>query len=671
MEGRFISLNFILLFLVFIVSIFTLSLNQNDSFLAHAVLGEIFDVIQKFEFDEVKGEDPSMTQVSTTVYVVAYEGPDDDGILKTIKISKSGVISGIIDEETFDSTAITEAIITHVKGDIYAIAYEDNIDNDGFLKTVNIDSNGNIGGVISTLEFDMERGEEVDMIKIANDVVAIVYAGPDSAPDGEQDGFLITVGIDGDGTISGIINTIEFDPVDGDEPAITKVSGDIFAIAYKGVGNDGILKTVEINSEGIIDPSDAGGVDDIIAEFEFDTSDADDPVITNVNGFVAIVYNGPGTDGFLSTVNIDSDGMIGSEDKFEFDETVGRDPDIIDLSQQIIATVYNGPGDAGFLRTIQMDIDGSILFEIDELVFDEVKGDDPTVIIHITGDIFVLGYTGEDSDSDGNGNGFIITVKIDAPSSLNRVGEGEHDKFRAKPTFGNSHDDQWVKVVDGGFTVNGKVFDITDNWHTDFEKQAILVDQINTFAAKAYSQYGIESIEFMFGIPEVGKAHDAQVVIVVYLDKNLNVVRTAVEQQDQFINPDTVIATASMIKCGGVDTGKECYLVTISVKFNEAPWYDVFALKGVDFEKYHHLTYLNEGFTIFGDSINPAATLMIASHVKGSSGLMEITQTDKRNDLWVDEFGIEYERNSFDTFLRTTPVEVVRDDPKFKSDYIC
>jgi len=45
---------------------------------------------------------------------------------------------------------------------------------------------------------------------------------------------------------------------------------------------------------------------------------------------------------------------------------------------------------------------------------------------------------------------------------------------------------------------------------------------------------------------------------------------------------------------------------------------------------------------------------------------MQVTQIDKEYDMWVDKSGIEYARNSFGTFLRTTPVEVVRDDPMVK-----
>ncbi len=45
---------------------------------------------------------------------------------------------------------------------------------------------------------------------------------------------------------------------------------------------------------------------------------------------------------------------------------------------------------------------------------------------------------------------------------------------------------------------------------------------------------------------------------------------------------------------------------------------------------------------------------------------MEVTQIDKINDIWVDESGAEYERNSFDSFIKTTTEHLVRDDPMVK-----
>jgi hypothetical protein len=51
-----------------------------------------------------------------------------------------------------------------------------------------------------------------------------------------------------DGQITNtVIDTLEFDTSDGFEPDIIHVSGDFYAIAYRGINNDGFLKTVEIN----------------------------------------------------------------------------------------------------------------------------------------------------------------------------------------------------------------------------------------------------------------------------------------------------------------------------------------------------------------------------------------------------------------------------------------
>jgi len=264
-----------------------------------------------------------------------------------------------------------------------------------------------------------------------------------------------------------------------------------------------------------------------------------------------------------------------------------------------------------------------------------------------------------------DGDVICITETSSIPKSCRGGGGSDASEYLSKPTFGLDHKTGVVQV-EGGFTANGKIFDVTDNWHTDFERQAILVGQTNTFSAKAHADHVINIVEFMFGIPEVGFAHMAEASIEVTIDRDQNVTNVQVNQNGNLIDPGSVSATAVMAQCKTGDADKKCYFITVSGIFNEALMNDIFALKGIDFLRHFHLTYLNEGFTIFGNSINPATTLMIASNVKGSSGLMEVIQIDKRNDMWVDKSGIEYERNSFDSFIRTTPVVVVRDDPMVK-----
>ena len=66
-------------------------------------------------------------------------------------------------------------------------------------------------------------------------------------------GWLKTVEIADDGTISNAqIDTLEWDTANGYFPQIIPVSGDVYAIAYRGTDVDGFLKTVQITSDGQI-----------------------------------------------------------------------------------------------------------------------------------------------------------------------------------------------------------------------------------------------------------------------------------------------------------------------------------------------------------------------------------------------------------------------------------
>ena len=114
--------------------------------------------------------------------------------------------------------------------------------------------------VKDTLEFDANQGLEPDIIHVSGDVYAIVYRGPGN------DGFVKTVEIATNGQITDtVIGTLEFDATEAREPNIGHVSCDIYAIAYRGSGRDGFLKTVQISDNGTIG-------DTVIGTLEFDTS---------------------------------------------------------------------------------------------------------------------------------------------------------------------------------------------------------------------------------------------------------------------------------------------------------------------------------------------------------------------------------------------------------------
>ena len=362
-------------------------------------IGDIGDtVLDTLEFDTVYGHMPAIIHVSGDIYAVAYRGSGNDGFLKTVEIASDGSITNsVIDTLEFDTAYGIYADIIHISGNIYAIAYQGN-GNDGFLKTVEIASDGNItNSVVDTLEFDNRNGREPSIIHISNQIYAIAYRGNGG------DGFIKTVEIATNGDITNsVVDSFEYDTRYGRAPDIIHVSGDIYASAYCGNGNDGFIKTVEIASDGNI----TNGVLDTL---EYDTAYSIFADIIHISGDIyAITYQGPGNDGFLKTVEIASDGNITNSvvDTLEFDTGNGRSPDIIHVSGDVYAIAYRGNGGDGFIKTVEIASNGDITSAVvDTLEFDTSYGYFPDTI-HISGGIYAIAYCGPGTD------GFIKTVEI-------------------------------------------------------------------------------------------------------------------------------------------------------------------------------------------------------------------------------------------------------------------
>jgi hypothetical protein len=341
-------------------------------------------VIDSFNFDGTSCNTPDMIRVSDDVYAIAYEGPANDGFLKTVEITPDGTITNsTIDILEFDTSDCSEPSIIHVSGDIYAIAYR-GPGSDGFLKTMTIAANGAIGNsVIDTLEFDTSNCYEPDITYVSGIYFAIAYRGQG------DDGFLKTVSIAANGDIgNSVIDTLEFDTNNTHEPDIIGITSAVYAIAYQGQGSDGFLKTVSIAANGDIGNS-------VIDTLEFDTLDCAYPNIINISGNVyAVAYSGSGNDGFLKTMTISAAGDISNSviDSFEFDPANGEEPQIIYVGKNVYAIVYDGPQNDGYLITLPIESNGDITGTIiDTFEYDKANGNFPDIIPASDG-IFAVAY---------------------------------------------------------------------------------------------------------------------------------------------------------------------------------------------------------------------------------------------------------------------------------------
>ncbi len=286
-------------------------------------------------------------KVAEGVFAIVHSGTTNPCELITISISDAGDIGDpILDILAMPSGLAAAADIVWVLDNIYAIAYT-GTDTDGWLATVEIDAMGNISGAaIDSLEFDTTIGLQSSIIRRADGMVAIAYYGPG------EDGILITVAINAVGTIAAAVtDTFVFDAGSGTYPRIMKISGDIYAIIYTGLLNAGWLKTISIDAAGEIGAA-------TIDAFEFDGAVGYQPTLVHVSGDVyAIAYSGFEFDGWTATITIDAAGNIGAGtvDTFEFDDANCLNPWIIHISGNVYAISYTGPGDDGWLKTIGIE----------------------------------------------------------------------------------------------------------------------------------------------------------------------------------------------------------------------------------------------------------------------------------------------------------------------------
>jgi hypothetical protein len=373
-------------------------------------IGDIADTaIDAMIFDNTRGYYPDIIHISGNIYAAAYQGTSADGFIKTVEIAPDGSITNsVIDTLEFDTSDCIYPDIIYISGNTFAIAYQ-GPGSDGFIKTVSIAVNGQIGNsVIDTLEFDTSDGWEPVITPVSGDIYAVAYRGS------SNDGFIKTVSIAADGQIgNSIIDTLEYDTSNGYYPNIVYITGNIYAIAYMGVSNDGFIKTVSITTAGAIG-------DFVIDTLEFDTADCSYPDILFVSGNTyAIAYQGPGSDGFIKTASIATNGQIGNSviDTLEFDTGDGREPKMINVTGDVFGVVYCGADNSGFLKTLSISPGGDIGGgAIDTMEYETGEGYYPK-IIRIAEGVYAIAYSGPSMMGD------IKTVKINTEATVSALWE--------------------------------------------------------------------------------------------------------------------------------------------------------------------------------------------------------------------------------------------------------
>ena len=209
------------------------------------------------EHDTNAGSFNSLVQVDSDTYALAYAGTGDNGFISTFTIDSDGVITPIrIQDHTnhasasanleHDTSFGTHSSLIHVDSDTYALAYR-GTDSDGFISTFTISSDGTTITELDNLEHNTELGWINSLIQVDSDTIALAYTGSN-----DQDGFISTFTIDSDGNITAVnsLEHVEHGTEVIDDNHLVHVDSDTYALAYSIQNNSGYISTFTISDDG-------------------------------------------------------------------------------------------------------------------------------------------------------------------------------------------------------------------------------------------------------------------------------------------------------------------------------------------------------------------------------------------------------------------------------------
>jgi len=211
--------------------------------------------------------------------------------------------------------------------------------------------------------------------------------------------------------------------------------------------------------------------------------------------------------------------------------------------------------------------------------------------------------------------------------------------------------------VDFGLTINDEAFTVDDNYWTQIPMQNLTVGVSQNFTSKIFAPHQLNVIEFLFGIPEVGKWNKAEASVALTFDYAGDFEGITWNDDYNLINQTSFSFSERDAFCVPEDTVEQCIQVSIELEFKESPTGKVLALQAIDSKRRSSVLYFNDGITFFGESLNPPLTKEIISKIK-YKGLQTIQRIDKAQDIWITlderEPVLKYQQNDHGTFI---PIE--------------
>lgn len=312
---------------------------------------------------------PKVVQMTEKIYVVSFVDNKYYVNMQCFNISANGSIQNngeLAYTEKSSTNQPNRASLQKITNNLVAIAYWTPT-NGGILKTVSVSSVGKLTDTGKMIQYDDissgDKSREPFFIHVSGNLYALAYRGP------ADHGILKTYAIASNGTITYTGKMVEFETIIGYEPCLVHVSGNVFAVAYRNHLNYGIVKTFRVLSDGTIVLTGSS------MAFESTLNAYNPHIIHGEETMYIIAYSTGSTTqssaaGYIITVDIDSNGVInpmGSRLQFEVPDGITcHYPVIINVAEELYAISYTGPkAHTGYLITILIGPHGRGIYKGD------------------------------------------------------------------------------------------------------------------------------------------------------------------------------------------------------------------------------------------------------------------------------------------------------------------
>ncbi len=336
------------------------------------------------EYDPGEGIEPALCRIDASHYLCAYAGPLSDGWVVVLTVDNG---NWTITKKTpfeFDTSRGNSPALCQIDATHYLCAYT-GMGVDGWAVVLTVDTDNWTISKETPFEFNTSNGETPALCKIGQTHYLCAYEGLGG------DGFVNILKVDtGNWTITSE-DELEFDPSMGQTPALIQIDQTHYLCAYKGLGGAGRAVVLSITP-----PFDAISME---TPFVFDTTNCYWPALISIDAtHYLCIYRGFAQTGWAVILTVDTGTWaITKETAFEFDNVMCQDPDLSQIDSTNFLCVYGGPGDQAVAVVFTVDTGNWSISKDMPFIFDELRGNTPA-LCQIDSNHYLCSYAGLGDD---------------------------------------------------------------------------------------------------------------------------------------------------------------------------------------------------------------------------------------------------------------------------------